>query len=116
MSGVIGNGSLILIDFINENLGNVMPIEDAILDGAKSRFRPIMLTSLTKFLGVAPTTFETSLQAQFLIPISSSLGFGERFGAIILQLLVPALVLLEYRGKRRIKRMWSGVEREPLNI
>ncbi|QJB70443.1 efflux RND transporter permease subunit [Parasphingorhabdus halotolerans] len=116
LSGVIVNGSLILIDFINENLSNGMPIEDAILDGAKSRFRPIMLTSLTTFLGVAPITFETSLQAQFLIPMSASLGFGVLFGAIILQLLIPALVLLEYRGKRRIKRMWSSVEREPLNM
>ena len=116
LSGVIVNGSLILIDFINENLSNGMLIEDAILDGAKSRFHPIMLTSLTTFLGVAPITFETSLQAQFLIPMSASLGFGLLFGAIILQLLIAALVLLEYRRKRRIKRMWSGVEREPLNI
>lgn len=105
LSGVIVNGSLVMIDFINENLRNGMPIEEAILSGAKSRFRPIMLTSLTTFLGVAPITFETSLQAQFLIPMSASLGFGVLFGAFILQLLIPALALLEYRGKRGFQHM-----------
>jgi len=113
LSGVIVNGSLILIDFINENLRNGMSIEDAILTGAKSRFRPIMLTSLTTFLGVAPITFETSLQAQFLIPMSASLGFGVLFGAIILQLLIPALTMLEYLGKRRFKRFWRETVTRP---
>lgn len=108
LSGVIINGSLVMIDFINENLRDGMPIEEAIMEGTKSRFRPIMLTSLTTFLGVAPITFETSLQAQFLIPMSASLGFGVLFGAFILQLLIPALALIEYKGKRRIKKMWSG--------
>ncbi|QTD55016.1 efflux RND transporter permease subunit [Parasphingorhabdus cellanae] len=107
LSGVIVNGSLVMIDFINENLRNGMPIEEAIISGAKSRFRPIMLTSLTTFLGVAPITFETSLQAQFLIPMSASLGFGVLFGAFILQLLIPALALLEHRGKLWLKKWWS---------
>lgn len=107
LSGVIVNGSLVMIDFINENLRNGMPIEKAILSGAKSRFRPIMLTSLTTFLGVAPITFETSLQAQFLIPMSASLGFGVLFGAFILQLLIPALALLEHRGKHRLQTLMA---------
>lgn len=113
LSGVIVNGSLILIDFINENLRNGMSIEDAIISAAKSRFRPIMLTSLTTFLGVAPITFETSLQAQFLIPMSASLGFGVLFGAIILQLLIPALTILEHVGKRRAKRFWNNLFAHP---
>ncbi|MEP2101512.1 MAG: efflux RND transporter permease subunit [Parasphingorhabdus sp.] len=108
LSGVIVNGSLVMIDFINENLRSGMPIEEAILKGAKSRFRPIMLTSLTTFLGVAPITFETSLQAQFLIPMSASLGFGVLFGAFILQLLIPALALLEHRGKQRLQTMFAN--------
>lgn len=113
LSGVIVNGSLVMIDFINENLRNGMPIEEAILAGAKSRFRPIMLTSLTTFLGVAPITFETSIQAQFLIPMSASLGFGVLFGAVILQLLIPALALLEHRGKKRIvEKFQSWNDRE----
>lgn len=113
LSGVIVNGSLILIDFINENLRDGMAIEEAIISAAKSRFRPIMLTSLTTFLGVAPITFETSLQAQFLIPMSASLGFGVLFGAIILQLLIPALTILEYGGKRRVKQYWNSLFASP---
>ncbi|NRD90369.1 hypothetical protein C8024_14220 [Sphingopyxis sp. BSNA05] len=109
LSGVIVNGSLILIDFTNENLREGMAIEDAIISATKSRFRPIMLTSLTTFLGVAPITFETSLQAQFLIPMSASLGFGVLFGAIILQLLIPAMTMMEYSAKQRIKRYWSDL-------
>jgi len=104
LAGVIVNGSLVLIDFINENIDNGMPIREAAVDAAKTRFRPIMLTSLTTFLGVAPITFETSIQAQFLIPMSASLGFGVLFGAFILQLLIPALAVIENRAKARIKR------------
>jgi len=106
LSGVIVNGSLVLIDFVNENLANGMEIEEAIMAAAKARFRPIMLTSLTTFLGVAPITFETSIQAQFLIPMSASLGFGVLFGAVILQLLIPALALLEYRTKWGVQKRW----------
>jgi multidrug efflux pump subunit AcrB len=115
LSGVIVNGSLLLIDFINENVANGMEIEEAIITGAKSRFRPIMLTSLTTFLGVAPITFETSIQAQFLIPMSASLGFGVLFGAFILQLLIPALAVLEHKAKRRISARWKRLRARPVH-
>jgi multidrug efflux pump subunit AcrB len=107
LSGVIVNGSLILIDFINERLREGDDIRTAIITSAKSRFRPIALTSVTTFLGVAPITFETSLQAQFLIPMSASLGFGVLFGTVILMLLIPALAMLQYRANERIKRRFS---------
>jgi len=61
----------------------------------KSRFRPILLTSLTTFLGVAPITFERSLQAQFLIPMAAALAFGIVFATIILMLVVPALATVQ---------------------
>ncbi len=105
LSGVIINGSLVLIDFVNENLANGMPREEAIVEAAKSRFRPILLTAITTFLGVAPITFETSVQAQFLIPMSASLGFGVLFGTILLQLMIPALTILQMRAADRLKRM-----------
>lgn len=107
LSGVIVNGSLVLIDFVNENLNNGMSIEEAVVTAAKSRFRPIMLTSFTTFLGVAPITFETSIQAQFLIPMSASLGFGVLFGTVILQVLIPTLAYLEYKGRHKIKRVFQ---------
>ncbi|MEZ5743536.1 MAG: efflux RND transporter permease subunit [Sphingomonadaceae bacterium] len=103
LSGVVINGSLVLIDFMNENLANGMERKEAIVDAAKSRFRPIVLTALTTFLGVAPITFETSMQAQFLIPMSVSLGFGVLFGTFLLQLVIPALAMIQMRAMDRVR-------------
>ena len=94
LSGVIINGALVMIDFINEEVRNGMDYHEAIVEGAKNRFRPIFLTSLTTFLGVAPLVFETSVQAQFLIPVALSVGFGVLFGTAILLGLVPAIMSL----------------------
>jgi len=94
LSGVIINGALVMIDFINEEVRNGMEYHEAIVEGAKNRFRPIFLTSLTTFLGVAPLVFETSVQAQFLIPVALSVGFGVLFGTAILLGLVPAIMSL----------------------
>ncbi len=107
LSGVVINGGLVMIDFLNENLASGMERKEAIIDAAKSRFRPIILTAITTFLGVAPITFETDLQAQVLIPMSASLGFGILFGTIIQQLLVPALAILQMRAADRFKG-WMG--------
>ena len=97
LSGVVVNDSLVMIDFINERLRRGMSGRDAIIAGAKARFRPIFLTSVTTFLGVAPLVFETSLQAQFLIPMAASLGFGILFGTAVLMMIVPALAMVHHR-------------------
>lgn len=94
LSGVVVNGALVMIDFINEERRNGITGNVAIINGAKNRFRPIFLTSLTTFLGVGPLIFETSVQAQFLIPVALSVGFGVLFGTVIQMLLVPALLAL----------------------
>lgn len=116
LSGVVINGALVMIDFLNENLAAGMKREDAVVEATKSRFRPIVLTAATTFLGVAPITFETSLQAQFLIPMSASLGFGVLLGTGLLLLIVPALAMLQMRAGDRIQRWWKGsdeIEGEP---
>ncbi|HSG33598.1 MAG TPA: efflux RND transporter permease subunit [Sphingomonadaceae bacterium] len=117
LSGVVINGALVLIDFMNENLANGMDRKAAIIHAAKSRFRPIILTAITTFLGVAPITFETNVQAQFLVPMSASLGFGILFGTAMLQILVPALAILQMRAADRIGR-WIGAMRphEPQEV
>ncbi len=97
LSGVVVNDSLVMIDFINERLRQGMSGRDAIIAGAKARFRPILLTSVTTFLGVAPLVFETSLQAQFLIPMAASLGFGILFATAVLMMIVPALAMVQHR-------------------
>lgn len=114
LSGVIINGSLVMIDFLNENLDNGMEPEEAMIEAAKSRFRPVMLTAITTFLGVAPITFETSLQAQFLIPMSASLGFGVLFGTALLILLIPALAIIQMRAAARVQQ-WRGKDRAQID-
>ena len=94
LAGVIINGSLVMIDFFNEQVEKGVEPQEAIMTAAKGRFRPIMLTTITTFLGVAPITFETSLQAQFLIPMAASLGFGVLIGTFLLMLVIPALTMV----------------------
>ncbi len=101
LSGVVVNDSLVMIDFINNRLRRGMPGREAIIDGAKARFRPILLTSVTTFLGVAPLVFEQSLQAQFLVPMAASLGFGILFATAVLMLIVPALTMVHHRLTER---------------
>jgi len=108
LAGVIINGSLVMIDFFNENMAVGMEEEEAIIDAAKSRFRPIMLTAMTTFLGVAPITFETSRQAQFLIPMAASLGFGVLIGTALLMLVIPALAIVHVRTRRLVGRLFRG--------
>lgn len=108
LAGVIINGSLVMIDFFNENIEIGMEEDEAIVDAAKSRFRPIMLTAFTTFLGVAPITFETSRQAQFLIPMAASLGFGVLIGTALLMLVIPALAIVHFRARRAVGKLYRG--------
>ena len=94
LSGVVVNDSLVMIDFIDQRLSEGMPARAAIIEGAKGRFRPIMLTSVTTFLGFTPLILETSIQAQFLRPFAASLGFGIVITTAILMLIVPALYMI----------------------
>ena len=91
LSGVVVNDSLVMIDFIDQKLNEGAPVRTAIIEGAKGRFRPIMLTSLTTFLGFFPLILERAVQAQFLVPFAASLGFGILIATSILMMIVPAL-------------------------
>lgn len=74
--GVVVNDSLVLVDFINKKRADGMALVEAVLTAGAKRFRPVMLTSLTTFIGLMPLLLEQSTQAQFLIPMAISLGFG----------------------------------------
>jgi len=93
LAGVVVNDSLILVDAANHNRWDGKSHFEAIFDAACRRFRPIVLTSLTTFLGLAPMIFETSLQARFLIPMAISLGFGILFATLIALVIIPCLYL-----------------------
>ena len=91
---VVVNDNLVLMDYINTKRAEGASIYDAVLEAGQARFRPILLTSLTTFAGLVPLLLETSLQAQFLIPMAISLAFGVLFATAISLLLVPATYLL----------------------
>jgi len=89
------NDSLVLIAATNRlREEQQVSLHDAVIQGATNRFRPIVLTSLTTFFGLAPMIFETALQARFLIPIAISLGFGILFGTVIILIIVPCVYLM----------------------
>jgi len=117
LSGVVVNDSLVLLDFVNSEHREGKPIDAAILSAAKIRFRPILLTTLTTFLGVFPMIIERSVQAQFLVPMAVSLGVGVLFATFVIIVLVPALTMLQHdvlawRDARRSGRRATGAEPE----
>ena len=91
LTGIVVNDSLVMVDFINRFRRGGQPLDDAIREAGVQRFRPILLTSITTFLGLTPILLERSLQAQFLIPMATSLGFGVVFATFITLFLVPVL-------------------------
>ncbi|MDP7289175.1 MAG: efflux RND transporter permease subunit, partial [Phycisphaerae bacterium] len=94
LAGVVVNDSLVLIEYANRKHKDGLPAHEAVREAGIRRFRPIMLTTLTTFGGLAPMIFETSRQARFLIPMAISLGFGILFATAISLLLVPSLFLI----------------------
>ena len=109
LAGVVVNNSLVMIDVYNENIRNGMPVREAVIAGTKDRFRPILLTSLTTFLGIFPLTLDTSLEAQFLIPLAVSIGYGVLFGMFLIVFQVPSLFMAFYG----ISRLFRFGDRRP---
>ncbi|WP_376694924.1 efflux RND transporter permease subunit [Wenzhouxiangella sp. EGI_FJ10305] len=93
VSGVVVNGALIMVHFANRQRSE-MSAHDAILKAGTRRFRPIVLTTVTTFGGLAPIIFETSLQAVHLVPMAISLGFGIVFATSIMLVVVPCFYML----------------------
>jgi multidrug efflux pump subunit AcrB len=116
LSGVLVNGSIVLVDRYNERLRNGEAPEEAAISSSVDRFRAVLLTSLTTAGGMAPLIAERSLQAQFLIPIAITLSFGLVIGAFIILFLVPSLLGIAddiARGFRAYLRL-AGLARGPL--
>ena len=102
LMGVLVNDSLVLVDYINKKCAEGMQAIDAVVTAGAARFRPVMLTSLTTFFGLLPLLFEKETQAQFLIPMAISLGFGIIFTTFVTLLLVPVNYLIFHREKKSI--------------
>ena len=105
LAGVVVNDSLVMVDFINRKRRVHDDLEAAVREAGASRFRPILLTSLTTFVGLAPLMLERSFQAAFLIPMAVSLAFGVVFATFITLVLVPTAYLILEDVKRVLGKL-----------
>ncbi len=111
LAGVVVNDSLVMVDFTNQRRRAGDATIDAVIDSGSRRFRPILLTSLTTFVGLLPLMLDRSLQAQFLIPMAASLGFGILFATFITLYLIPSAYLVMEDFQRIVRRGWSWYKR-----
>jgi multidrug efflux pump subunit AcrB len=94
LAGVVVNDSLIMVDFVNRAREEGIRVKQAVVDAGTQRFRAILLTSLTTFVGLAPIVLERSLQAKVVVPMAVSLAFGILFATVITLILIPALYVI----------------------
>jgi multidrug efflux pump subunit AcrB len=106
LAGVVVNSSLVLVHYINTRREQGVDLRTAVQEAGVMRFRPIVLTSITTFVGLSPLLFERSMGAQFLIPMAASLGFGVIFATVISLFMVPCgyVVLDDIAGLFRRSR------------
>ncbi len=110
LAGIVVNDSLIMIDFANTHRRKSdLTHRIAIHSAAIQRFRPIILTTLTTFGGLAPMIFETSRQARFMVPMALSLGFGLLFSTLVTLVIVPSMYLVVEDAKRFCATAWQKI-------
>ena len=102
LSGIVINDSIVLITFYGQLRKAGIDAHKAIVDAICARFRAVLLTTLTTVAGLLPILFETSLQAQFLIPMAISIVFGLIYGTFLILFFIPALLMMIEGGKRRL--------------
>ncbi|EXJ16356.1 efflux RND transporter permease subunit [Imhoffiella purpurea] len=107
LSGIVVNNAIILVSMYHELRETGMEIDEALIEAACSRLRAMILTSATTVVGLGPLIFETSLQAQFLIPMAVSLAFGVTFATLLVLLFTPALLSLHESLHQRMSRLWG---------
>ena len=106
--GILVNDAVVMLDQYNKNIASGFSIKDAVLKAGKSRFRAIILTTITTVAGLYPLILETSFQAQFLIPMAISVAYGVLFGTIILLIYFPPLIVYFNDMKRTRRWIWEG--------
>ncbi len=116
LSGVIINDAVVFLDKYNRNIKEGMSVYDAAYDAGLSRFRAIILTSITTVLGLFPLILETSFQAKFLIPMAVSIAYGVMFGTAIILLFFPVWILVFNDVRRYAKYLWEGKKPSPESV
>ena len=104
LSGVVVNDSLVMVNYVNRHRDESGSLHDAAIAAGGRRFRAILLTSLTTFVGIMPMILETDVQARFLIPMAVSLAFGILFATVITLFLVPGIYLILEDVKNLVSR------------
>ena len=92
LSGIVVNDSIILVSFYKRLRDKGMLVNDALVEASVQRLRAVLLTSLTTIAGLTPLLFETSLQAQFLIPMAVSIAFGLAFATVLVLIIIPVFL------------------------
>jgi multidrug efflux pump subunit AcrB len=113
LTGIVVNDGLILVNFVNKEREAGKPVTEAVISAGLRRLRPILLTSLTTILGLAPLMLETSFQARFLIPMAISISFGLLFATVLTLLVVPANYMIVHDLKALVRRIWLGPQPYP---
>jgi multidrug efflux pump subunit AcrB len=108
LSGIVVNDSIILVSTIDENIESGENLNEAIVNGACARLRAVILTSATTMGGLTPLLFETSLQAQFLIPMAVTLVFGLFVTTFLVLLVAPALIAVQHDVVEMAQRIWGA--------
>ena len=107
LSGIVVNDSIILVSFYKQLRAGGMSVGDALVEASCQRLRAVLLTSLTTIAGLMPLLFEKSYQAQFLIPMATSIAFGLAFATLLVLLVIPSLLSLHESAHARLRR-WTG--------
>ncbi|MDA9807845.1 efflux RND transporter permease subunit [Flavobacteriales bacterium] len=114
--GILVNDAVVMLDKYNRNIAEGMNMNDAVISAGTSRFRAIILTTITTFVGLFPLILEKSFQAQFLIPMAISVAFGVLFGTAILLLYFPSLILYFNDMRRARWWLWIGGDTPPTKM
>jgi multidrug efflux pump subunit AcrB len=91
LAGIVVNDSILLVEFVKKRVTNGMSVHDAAAKASHDRFRAVLLTSITTIAGMTPLLFETSLQAQILIPLATSIVFGIATSTLLVLFVIPCL-------------------------
>ena len=106
--GVVVNDSLVMVDFINHHIDEGHDWKSAVMEAGPQRFRAVILTSLTTFLGLVPIQLETSIQSEFVKPMAISIAFGVLFATFVTLILVPVIYFVSKDLADKAKAIWSG--------
>lgn len=116
LAGIVINDSIVFVDQINRNIREGQKVFDAVYNAGISRLRPILLTTLTTAVGLAPIISETSRQAQFLIPMAVSIAYGLAFGTFLLLIILPASYLVQNKLRLWLAYLFTGKKFEPEEV